>query len=753
MDKRKLRPPRQWPVVAVLVVLLVVAGGLALAQKWQGAAWWIVGGAAGLAVVVSGVGPLWQRWRDQRAAGATAVRRSVRIVDTVTNASLRDLRVHTPVVGVPYLPRPTKEREVGNHLRARRPVLIVGPSMVGKTRLAAVAVEQVLSDKPLLLPDTPTALGDLDKEDITPSQHVIWLDDLQRFLTSGGVTAGLLQRLRGSNWVVATLQAHEWDRFQPTDELRPPEWDVLRLFELVVLDRDRDRPAEEDLRRAIPDDEIRERIARTGIGEYVGAAQRIRELLMLGENANPLGYALVLGAVDWSLVGFTRPVPAGLLSRLAASRLTGRRRAELDDEAKYRAALDWATREINHTVSLLEPDDGTYRVYDFALDQLAAADRTIPIATWQLAIDEAKEDELTSVGYQAMMLYDHPDIAERAWDKAATAGVTAAMNNLGVLLEKRGEIAEAERWYRQAASTGNADTMTNLGMLLQRRGEITEAERWHRQAADAGNTRAMTNLGVLLAQERGEITEAERWHRQAADAGNTDAMANLGAVLAQERDAVAEAERWFRQAADAGNTRAMTYLGVLLAEERGEITEAERWYRQAADAGHAGAMNNLGLLLEQERDEVTEAERWYRQAADASDTDAMNNLGILAQERGEITEAERWYRQAADAGNTDAMNNLGLLLAQEQNQVAEAEEWFRRAADAGSADAMTSLGVLLEQERDEVAEAERWYRQAADAGNTDAMNNLGLLAQERGEIAEAEEWFRRSSSPAAQSHE
>ncbi|MGW5744536.1 tetratricopeptide repeat protein [Amycolatopsis sp. NPDC003861] len=359
------------------------------------------------------------------------------------------------------------------------------------------------------------------------------------------MTAGLIQRLRASNWIVATLRAYEWDRFQPADQLRPPEWDVLRLFKLVLLDRDRDRPTDEDLRQAVPDENIRERIARVGIGEYVGAAQHVRDQLTVGESANPLGYALVAGAADWSRVGLTRPVPAELLRRLAEARLTGRRRDELNDDEKYRAGLEWATREINPTVSLLEPADGTYRVYDLALDHLATAtDRIVPAATWQLAIDEAAADELASVGYQAM-IHDLPDNAAAAWRKAANAGDPSAMCNLGVLLQKRGDTDEAEHWYRQAANTGETVSMYNLGLLLAKQGDADEAEHWYRQAAEAGQPQAMQVLAVLLA-ERGGTDEAEHWHRQAASAGHHEAMHSLS-VLLEARGDINEARYWAAQ--------------------------------------------------------------------------------------------------------------------------------------------------------------------------------------------------------------
>ncbi|WP_257919491.1 tetratricopeptide repeat protein [Amycolatopsis iheyensis] len=624
----------------MLLGLLVVAAGLALLQKWQGAAWWVVGGGAALATLAGGAGPLWQRWREQRAAGIGVVRRSVSGAGTtVGELSLADLRVHAAVVDVPYLPRPAKEREVGEHLRARRPVLIVGPSMVGKTRLAAAVVARTLPDEPLLLPDTPTALSDLDKADVIPDGQVIWLDDLDRFF-AGGLSAGLVRRLGASNWLVATLRAHEWDRFQPTDQLRPPEWDVLRLFELVVLDRSRDRPADDDLRSAIPDDDLRERITRIGIGEYVAAAQRVRERLDVQDD--PLGYALVAGAADWSLAGGRRPVPPHLLPRLAAARLTGRRTAGLDDDERYRAAFEWATREINPTVSLLEPDDGGYRVYDYALEHLATVNRTIPTATWQLAVEEMAGDELVSVGYQASVHHNLPDIAEQAWTKAAAGGNVHALHNLGWLHEEQDDLAGARRWYRRAAEAGYTTSMCNLGLLLQKKGEFDAARKLYQQALDAGYTNAMRYLGGLC-EDQGDDAGAGQWFRRGADLGDSHAMNELG-VLHYRRGEPTDAEHWYRRAVGAGHLAAMNNLGVLL-EERGDHAGAEQWYRQALDSGDARVQHNLGWLLIQ-RDRLTEAEQWLRQAAEAGDAGAMRNLGWLLRQRGDQAEAEHWEHKA-----------------------------------------------------------------------------------------------------------
>jgi hypothetical protein len=166
---------------------------------------------------------------------------------TVAEVDLRMLGVHRAVIDVPYLPRTTKEQEVRDHSFAHRPVVLLGSSMVGKPRLAATVIKDLYADRPILIPDDATALTTLDETGQLP--------------------------------------------IQPADQLRPSEWDILRVFEKVLLDRD--RLSAEDLARAAPDAEVLERIARVGIGEYVGAGQHILDQLTLGVQSHPLGYALL----------------------------------------------------------------------------------------------------------------------------------------------------------------------------------------------------------------------------------------------------------------------------------------------------------------------------------------------------------------------------------------------------------------------------------------------------------------------------
>jgi hypothetical protein len=59
------------------------------------------------------------------------------------------------------------------------------------------------------------------------------------------------------------------------------------------------------------------------------------------------------------------------------------------------------------------------------------------------------------------------------------------MNNLGLRLKDRGQLADTKTWWRPAGAAGNSDAMFKLGLLRQRRGEPGEAKTWWRRAAAA----------------------------------------------------------------------------------------------------------------------------------------------------------------------------------------------------------------------------------------------------------------------------
>jgi hypothetical protein len=153
-----------------------------------------------------------------------------------------------------------------------------------------------------------------------------------------------------------------------------------------------------------------------------------------------------------------------------------------------------------------------------------AAGRIILFPDTNLAPPPLDELERTLTEHRKSLGPNHPDTLSAGHELArrvADAGNSNAMNNLGALLNRRGDPEQAEIWFRRAVDAGDGEAMNNLGALLNRRGDPEQAEIWFRRAVDAGHTDAMNNLGILLA-ERGELDQAEAWFQKAADTEDSD---------------------------------------------------------------------------------------------------------------------------------------------------------------------------------------------------------------------------------------
>ena len=83
-----------------------------------------------------------------------------------------EARVHRAVVELPYIHRDAEEN-ARLHLAAGRPVLLVGSSMVGKTKLAAMLIRDIFAARQVMILDTREALASLDAADVLIKDKVI----------------------------------------------------------------------------------------------------------------------------------------------------------------------------------------------------------------------------------------------------------------------------------------------------------------------------------------------------------------------------------------------------------------------------------------------------------------------------------------------------------------------------------------------------------------------------------------------------
>lgn len=593
-------------------------------------------------------------------------------------------RTHRAAFPIPYIRRDV-ESEIFGCLQEGRPVVLVGSSMVGKTRIAAAVIAESFADRPLHIPETRNSLRELAHSESVPHGSVVVLDDIDRLIGAGGISQSALLRLTGSNILLATIRSHLYDAYLPTSGLRAPEWDVLAQFEPVFVGSELSAAEQLRLLKAVDDETQRECILHTGIGEYVGAAETISNALRGAPSHQPLAMALILGAVDWARAGLRDPIPAEVLTKLATPYASERHVDMLSTlGGDYEKALRWATHEINPKVSLLTPArNNSFVINDYALDLLTRSASAVPETTWPILLDLAGPVELIDIACSAGAS-SHPHITEQALRLCEqhgdpdTAPIAAML--LGPRLRERRDAAGAELAYRRAIGSGHADAAPmawyNLGNLLWSEGRTAEALAANRQAITASHPwaspQALLALGTRL-EGSGDDAGAEKAYRDAIDWDIDFAKIKQdvedGARAQGKKVVVALLDLRRRRADPEVIAIALLRLGHLL-RDRGEIDEARRAYERAAglergEAADEAHMALGNLLLDQ--DQLQGARNAFERAARSNDphiaSKAQCTLGQVLFKQHEMQQAETALRSSLASRHSDASVVAGVYLA------------------------------------------------------------------------------------------
>jgi tetratricopeptide (TPR) repeat protein len=623
---------------------------------------------------------------------------------TVDETSRDDFRVHRGSVELAYVER-DRHQDLRDRLVEGRPVLVVGHSMAGKTRMAYEVVRELYGDWPCWIPERPDGLGLLLPSGI-PQRAVVWLDDVESYLTAAQPLrlSWLTELERSGCRVVATIRASEYETFQPVGEVRPPQWEVLDRFDLVRLEDDQHE--QDRIASTVSDVPVAAGIRRYGVAEYVGGGYLAIDRFENGQSVHPLAVAMLRAAADWRLLGF-EVIPDSILSALASVYLPERVRHAPGE--KDRGALEWAGQEFGGRIRLLEPADQGWRVFDYLLDYLAAQNTPIPDRTWTAAAEAVGNnlEHAFSLGYRAYVS-DQVFLAAEMWQQAAPT-IPAAAFDLAFLREEQGDPDGAAAAYQLAIDSRDVNVApqaaVNLGLLRQGQGDPDGAAAALRLAIESGHVdhapKAAFNLG-LLRMKLGDPDGAAAAYQLAIDSGHVDqapmAAVNLGVLREGQGDPVGAAAA-LRLAIESGHVdeapKAAFNLG-LLRKMLGDLDAAAAAYQLAIDSGHAEqapkAAVNLGLLRKEQGDPVGAAAA-YRVAIDSGHVDeapkAAFNLGVLRKMLGDLDAAAAAFRLAIDSGHADvaalAAFNLGVLR-KEQGDLDAAAAAFQLAIDSGHAD-------------------------------------------------------------------
>ena len=229
-----------------------------------------------------------------------------------------------------------------------------------------------------------------------------------------------------------------------------------------------------------------------------------------------------------------------------------------------------------------------------------------------------------------------------------------AHNNLGLVLAKRGALAEAIDHFRRAVEVDPAfvEAYTNLGHFLALHGAHEEAVDQLRRALqiDPAFVNAHNTLGNLLA-DRGDLDDAIGHFRKALQTNPDLAMAhyNLGRALAKRGDST-QAMVHYRRALEINPGDADSYnnLGILLLDQ-GSLDQAIDQFQQAVrvNPNYAKAYFNLGNVYAQQ-DRLDDAVLNFQQALRIQPAvpEIHENLARTLARQGKRNEAVQEYQEA-----------------------------------------------------------------------------------------------------------
>lgn len=265
---------------------------------------------------------------------------------------------------------------------------------------------------------------------------------------------------------------------------------------------------------------------------------------------------------------------------------------------------------------------------------------------------------LGSVGLIVLAVTVGQQVASRfgIWGKRiGTIVVVLLLGSLATLSWRhQGDFSDRETLWRRTLEKNDDAWMAhnNLGNMLQARGDVDEAIDRYRRALQLKPdfTDAHHNLALML-REKGRLSDAIRHFRLELEFYTPDHAPRFSAEAHHE-------------------------LGRTFAKQ-GRLSDAVAQYRSALkiNPDYAAALNNLGIAL-QGQGKYDEAIRHYVRALEIAPGDALvhNNLGAALYMQGKLDEAIVHYRRAIA---------IDPAYAQARRNLASAEAMRRRTLGPG----------------------------------------------------------------------
>ena len=616
----------------------IVAGAAIPYFATHSAAWATGGGFIGAAVGAAATAtPQFRDWVSARSR-RRQIAESAGAATNIGKEPLESLRVHNSDRDITeFVPRDIQNQLV-EHLNNGTPVLIEGPSMSGKTRLALETIRSHWPEAPFWFPRDDGDIEQLLSSSQQPAPHtVILLDDLDRFLSNQSLTLGLLnQWTNNSCIIIATMMHSQYVKHSNRTNERVSGWDAINRFKRITLTPSLSVNELNAVKLTSYANQLPQ-IKSIGLGPLLGCAEAVRTAFTDECNKHSWCGTLIKSAADWRRIGL------GPASREQLTLFSLAHKDEAWEVADWDDIWNQATKFINHTVPLLrQVGDDRWEVLDTIADEASWAVSSHTLASLK-SIPLSEQQALRAAA--TMFLCGDPSLPTNDMFKLTlktNPNNAIALGAYALFLETVcGDMDQAQDMYQRAidANPTNALALGSYATFLHtKRGDMDQAQDMYQRAIDANPNISfiLRSYATFLEHERGAMDQAQDMYQRAIDADPTNAR-NLGAYATFLKNIpgdMDQAQQMYQRAIDADptNTNILGAYATFLKNIPGDMGQAQQMYRRAIDADphHARNLGAYALFLHTKRGNIDQAQQMYQRAIDADPYDAIS-LGNYAQ--------------------------------------------------------------------------------------------------------------------------
>ena len=706
----------------------IIAGASIPYFATHSAAWATGGGVIGAAVgAAAAATPQFHDWISTRSR-RQQIAESAGVATDINGQPLESLRVHSSDRDITeFVPRDIQHQLV-EHLSDGTPVLIEGPSMSGKTRLALETIRSHLPETPLWFPRDDGDIERLLNSDQQPApKTVILLDDIDRFLSNQSLTLGLLnQWANNSCTIIATIMHSQYLKHSDRSNEKVTGWDVLNRFNTLTLNPSLSTKELDDVKLTSYANQLPQ-IETIGLGPLLGCAKDARAAFTKELSENSWCGALLRGAADWRRIGL------GVATKQQLDILAVSYKKDTWDKDERNEAWRRATRLIRNTVPLLrQTENNKWEILDLIVDE----------ATWPLADSTffalASTKLSAPQSHQAAWTMRHhgapPSLTGTMFERAVTkdpTNTTFLVSYALFLSSNSDRIDDAQKLFQCAADTNQDKPFSfgNYATFLQTiRGDMDQAEQKYQEAIAADPTNALSIGGYITIRLTDQtrikiIFQMQEVHRR---------IATTPSLLKKLLSSTPSNNKGREQGGSSMRTTtgANLTLGNSSTFSTGDYCNFTQILPDSIFAtnkhpNNGISLENYAVFLERVRNNTQLAEEMFQRALslDSINSRTLNNYAIFLQNNGRFDQAQQMFEQGliADPTNTTILSNYAVFLVAKLGDADQAQRVFERAItlEPGNPFILKEYATFLATVRQDMDRAHEYLKRAIEAQPND----------------------------------